>query len=308
MRFWDGKVSDLMKKGTARYHSLALVIVVMWSSTFVSTKVLLGSFSPIEILIIRFTVAWALMFAVYPHMHRVTDVRTELRIALAGVMGGSLYFLAENYALTFSLASNVSLLVSTAPILTAIAAHHALRDERISRFTIFGALVSFCGVALVIFNGTFVLKLNPAGDLLALASSASWAIYSITIKKLSPALPGAYVTRKIFFYTVITTLPALFFTPFRPNLTLLLSPTVALNMAFLAIVASCVAYVSWNAVIRKLGAVRANTYIYFIPLLTLVESALLLGEPITPFALLGAGLILSGVWIASKRGSGKRAA
>ena len=290
------------KGGSARYHALALVIVAMWSSTFVSTKVLLDSFSPIEILVIRFTVAWILMFAVYPRAHRITDARAELRIALAGVTGGSLYFLAENYALTFSLASNVSLLVSTAPILTAIAAHYLLRDERLSRFTVLGALVSFCGVALVVFNGTFVLKLNPAGDLLALASSASWAIYSITVKRLSPKLPGAYVTRKIFFYTVLTTLPFLYFSPFRPDFTLLLSPVTALNMAFLAVVASCVAYVSWNKVIRKLGAVRANAYIYFIPLLTLVESALILGEPVTPFALLGAALILSGVWLASKSG------
>ena len=294
-----------MRRGTARYHALALLIVVIWSSTFVSTKVLLDSFAPVEILLIRFAIAWVLMFAIYPRFHRVADIKAELRIALAGVAGGSFYFLAENYALDFSLASNVSLLVSTAPILTALAAHYALRDEKISRHTVFGALVSFGGVALVILNGTFVLKLNPAGDLLALASSAAWAVYSITIKKMPVSLPGAYVTRKIFFYTVVTTLPALFFAPFRPAFSLLLTPKIALNMAFLAVLASCVAYFCWNAVIRALGAVRANTYIYFIPLLTLVESALLLGEPVTPFALVGAVLILSGVWMASKGASGK---
>ncbi len=291
-----------MQRGNGRYHALALVVVTIWSSTFVATKVLLGSFAPVEILLIRFTLAWALMFAVYPRMHPFAGIRAELRMALAGITGGSLYFLAENYALDLSLASNVSLLVSTAPILTAITAHVALRDERISRHAVFGALVSFCGVALVILNGTFVLKLNPAGDLLALASSASWAVYTIMIKKIPPTLPGALVTRKIFFYTVITALPVLFLTPSQSNFRRLLSPPVALNMAFLAVGASCVAYVCWNAIIRKLGAVRANVYIYFIPLLALVESALLLGEPITPFALVGAALLLAGVWLASRHG------
>ena len=98
------------------------------------------------------------MFIVYPHVHKPESLKTELLLLLAGVTGGSVYFLGENYALKFSLASNVSLLVSTAPILTAIAAHFFLKGERLHRNAIFGAIVAFAGAALVILNGKFVLK------------------------------------------------------------------------------------------------------------------------------------------------------
>jgi drug/metabolite transporter (DMT)-like permease len=288
-----------MKFTKTSCYILALTIIVIWSSTFISTKVLLDVFTPIEILIYRFALAWVFMFVAYPRVHRPESLKMELTIAAAGVAGGSLYFVAENYALHYSLASNVSLLVSTAPIMTAVLAHFFLQGERLKRRTISGALVAFAGAALVIFNGKFVLKLNPLGDCLALASSLSWAVYSIIVRRLNSAHSPLYVTRKIFFYTLVTVLPLTFFSPLRLDFTPLLQPKYAINLLFLTLFASCLAYVVWNAVIRFLGATKANNLIYFIPLLTLVGSALILGEPLTPFALAGAALIFAGVYITS---------
>jgi len=281
-------------------YALAIFTIVIWSSTFISTKILLSAFTPVEILVYRFALAWLLMFLVYPRAHRPESLKIELKLIAAGIAGGSLYFLAENYALRFSLASNVSLVVSTAPILTAIAAHFFLRDERLGRNVVIGACVAFTGVALVIFNGKFILRLNPLGDLLALSSSFAWAVYSIIIKGLGSARSTYYNTRKIFFYTLVTILPALLFSPVRFDLSPLLDWKILVNLLFLTLFASCVAYVVWSKVIWALGATTANNFIYFIPLLTLLESALILGEPLTPFALAGAALIFAGVYVTSR--------
>jgi drug/metabolite transporter (DMT)-like permease len=283
-----------------RYYILAALTIVIWSSTFISTKILLGAFTPVEILVYRFALAYILMFIVYPHVHKPESLKTELLLLLAGVTGGSVYFLGENYALEFSLASNVSLLVSTAPILTAIAAHFFLKGERLNRNAILGAIVAFAGAALVILNGKFVLKLNPLGDALALASALSWAIYSIVIKNLKSKYSTYYITRKIFFYTLLTILPVLALSPVRLDFRPLLDWKMSVNLLFLTLFASCGAYVVWNKVIWALGATKANNFIYFIPLLTLAESSVLLGEPLTAFALVGAALIFTGVYVTSR--------
>jgi len=290
-----------MKKNETRYYVLALLVILVWSSTFIATKVLLKTFTPIEILVYRFALAYLFMFVVYPRVHRPESLRIELQTALAGIAGGSLYFLAENYALRFSLASNVSLLVSTAPILTSICAHFLLKDEALNRKVVIGGLIALAGAGLVICNGKFVLKLNPLGDILAVASALSWAFYSVLIRKIDSRYPPYYLTRKIFFYTLVTIAPVLLFSPIRLDFSPLLDWKISANLLFLTLFASCGAYVIWNRVIKEFGATRANNFIYFIPLITLIEAAALIGEPITPFALAGAGLIFAGVYVTSRK-------
>ncbi len=287
-----------MKRSAA--YVLAVGTIVIWSSTFIATKVLLRFFTPIEILVYRFFLAWLLMFLVYPRVHRPESIKNELKMILAGLTGGTLYFVAENWALSYSLASNVSLLVATAPIMTSILAHFMTRTERITRHTAAGGLAAFIGTVLVIFNGAFILKLNPLGDSLALISALSWALYSIIIRGMASRYSTLYNTRKIFFYTLVTVIPVLFFQRPRFDFTPFLDWKVSANLLFLTLFASCAAYVFWTKVVQTLGATRANNFIYFIPLLTLAGSALVLGEPLTLWAVCGAGLIFTGVWITGR--------
>lgn len=82
---------------------------------------------------------------------------------------------------------------------------------------------------------------------------------------------------------------------------MLLQPTVLLNLLFLAVLASLVCFILWNVVLKQLGTVRASNYIYLNPLVTMVASALILQEHITPIALSGAACILLGVYLAEKK-------
>ena len=195
--------------------------------------------------------------------------------------------------------------MATAPILTAIVAHLFLKNEKITRNTVIGAAIAFAGAALVILNGEFVLKLNPAGDLLAVLSALCWALYSIIVRDLDSKYSTYYVTRKIFFWTIVTIIPILFVSPVSLDFSPLLDWKIALNMLFLTLFASCAAYAAWSKVIWAIGATRANNFIYFIPLLTLVGSATFLGEKLTPFALAGAALIFAGVCVTGRKSKTK---
>lgn len=278
-------------------HVLAVVIVSIWGTTFVSTKVLMNAgLQPSDIFFVRFLLAYICIFPFsYKHLW-AKSVKDELLLLLTGVMGGSLYFLTENVALKYSYCSNVSLLVCSTPMLTTLILGMFYRDERINLRQFLCSLAALAGMALVVLNGHFVLKLSPKGDLLALAAAVTWALYSLLIRVFNGRYSTLFVTRKIFFYGLLTILPVFYIWPLNTDSALYARPIVWGNLLFLGVVASFLCYFGWNYVMYKLGVVRSTNYIYLNPVVTLLTSYLCLDERITPLALTGAIMILGGIY------------
>ena len=92
---------------------------------------LLTGLRPVEVLFLRFALGFAALCLLYPRRLRLAGRRQELWFAAAGLCGVTLYFLLENIALTCTLASNVGVLVSVSPMLTALLSHFLLRRERL---------------------------------------------------------------------------------------------------------------------------------------------------------------------------------
>lgn len=292
MRSFSSKSSLLL------YHAGAAIAVIGWGISFISTKVLLGSgLNPIEIYIYRFAIAY-LALLIFSHKRiRSNSWRHELLFMLGGMVGGSIYFIAENVALEYTLVSNVSLITSLSPLLTVLLIGFLYRSERPGRETILGSTVAFLGVGLVIFNSSFNLSINPLGDLLSLLAAFCWAIYSIILKRVNPLYSALFITRKTFFYGVITALPFLLIESEIASPSVLMQPKLLLNLLFLALYCSMFAYLLWAMAIGKLGAVKANNYMYFQPVVTLVFSFLILGEKISAVGYTGCAMILLGVWM-----------
>lgn len=276
---------------------LALLTVVIWATTFISSKILLNTFTPLEVMFYRFVIAYFLLLIIHPKFHKIESIKEESMFLLAGITGGSLYFLTENTAVKISQVSNVSLILATAPIITALLAHFFTKGEKLSKNLFLGFIVAISGVFLVIFNGNFMLKLNPLGDILALGAAISWSVYSITTKKFGSKYNPLYLTRKIFFYALLTMIPFLFTSEFNFDVNKILTFKSLSNLLFLGIVASSLCYVVWNFTVDKLGVIKTNNYIYLIPAITLIFSVLILNEKITLFSSLGAILIFLGVYI-----------
>lgn len=284
-----------------RYHLYALFAVTVWGATFVSTKVLIGfGLSPAEIFVIRFLMAYICLLPFAKGKLWADSWQDELRFAGVGITGGSLYFLAENMALEYAPASNVSLIVCSAPVWTALLLALLYRNERMNGRQIWGSVVAFLGMVLVVLNGRFVLQIAPKGDLLAFAAAWLWVLYSLIIKQIGHRYKALFITRKTFFYGLLTILPWFLYEPFEVDWATLLQPLVAGNLLFLGVVASMLCYLVWAVAMRELGAVRATNYIYLNPLITILTAAICIAERITPIALLGAGLILYGMWRAER--------
>lgn len=284
------------------YHLIAILTVGIWGLTFISTKVLIEhGLSPQEIFLLRFLMAYLGIWFISPRKLFADNWKDELWLLWGGVTGGSFYFFTENTALEITLATNVAFIVCTAPLLTTILSLLIYKKEKATAGLVGGTLLALVGVALVVYNGHFILKIPPLGDFLTLLAAFSWAFYSLIMKKMSGRYRTTFITRKIFFYGILTILPAFILHPWQFSLSGLWQPAVWMNLLFLGVLASLVCFVVWNIILKQLGTVRASNYIYLNPLFTLIGSAVLLDEQFTVMSLMGAMLILGGVYWAGKR-------
>ena len=282
------------------FHLIAVLTVCIWGSTFIATKTLINQgLTPVEIFTYRFSLAYLCLLAFCHQKLMANTWRDEGLFLLAGLTGGSLYFISENSALEITMASNVSPIVCSTPVLTVLLSSFFFK-EKLRKGFIAGSLVALSGVTLVVFNGSVFLKLNPLGDCLTLLAALSWAFYSLILRQMGNKYSTLFITRKVFFYGLITMILYLPFAPSSFHLERLCYPLVYGNLLFLGIVASMLCYLSWNACVRIIGASRASNYLYINPLVAVWASHLFLSEPITPTALLGAGLIIGGVYIVEK--------
>lgn len=289
------------------FHVGALIAVTAWGASFISTKVLLNNgMTAVEIYIYRFIIAYIFTLLICPRPFFSHTLRDELMFFLCGVCGGSVYFIAENTAVVYTLVSNVSLIVTLSPLITAMIVAALYKSEHVSRGVIVGSFVSLIGVGCVIFNSSVNLEVNPLGDLLALLAAVCWAVYSVILRPLSSIYGAWFITRKTFFYGIVTALPFLLLDSHHSSLSIFLVPEVAGNILFLGLFASLIAYLLWGQAVKHLGAVKSGNYLYFSPIVTLVLSAWLLSEYVSLTGYIGCALILMGLILAEKIGSRHR--
>ena len=278
-------------------YVIAFVIVVIWGCTFVQTKILINSgLRPDEIFLFRFTLAYILILPLAGKRLFLDNWTDEALAVALGLTGGSLYFVTENYALAYGYCSNVALIVCLTPMITALIVGCFYKSERMGRSAVVGSAIAFVGMALVVFNGNFILQLSPLGDVLALAACLCWALYTLIIKRLQDKYSNMLVTRKIFGYGLLTILPMLFVRGVDIELLVDGGAVVWGNILFLGSVASMLCFLGWNFCLERLGTVRATNLLYLNPVISITTSAIVLGERVTWIAILGAILILAGLY------------
>ncbi len=282
-------------------HVLACGTQIMWGATFVSTKVLLKYFMPVEVLFTRAVLAFVALMIFWPHHMKLKERKQEIAFAGAGLFGLVLYFMLENTALTLTYASNVGIIVACAPFFVAVTVGYFFKEKSGAAFYV-GFLIAITGVALISLNGQKSLDLNPLGDGLAFLAMISWGFYSALIKKITEwNYPTIAVTRRIYFYAILFLIPVLLAEHASWNLAVLAKPEVISNFLFLGLCASAGGFLLWNLATKWIGAVQTSVYIYVSPVVTVVLSVLILHEKLTPMSVFGSLLIFAGLVISQKK-------
>lgn len=287
---------------TTTGHIAALIMIVIWGTTFISTKILLVDFTPIEILFFRFLLGLLVLILVYPKRIKIKDRKQEITFVVAGLCGICLYYLLENIALTYTMASNVGVIISIAPFFTAVLSHIFMKTEEKLKAQFFvGFFVAMVGICLISFNGS-KLELNPIGDILAVVAALVWSVYSLLTRKISSyGYNTVQTTRRIFTYGIVFMLPFLFVFDFNLDIQKVVKPEYALNLIYLGIGASALCFVTWNYAVKMLGAVKTSVHIYMVPVITVATSVIVLKEKITWVSAIGTVLTLIGLFLSEGR-------
>lgn len=278
-------------------HFYAIFCVLVWGSTFISTKVLLEDFTPFEVLFTRFVLGFIAMCLIMPKFFGFKGLKQEFLFVLAGLFGVTLYFLLENIALVYVYASIVSVLVVVAPFFTALINHFVMHDEKLSVHFFVGFILSILGIALISLPSNDVI-FNLTGYSFALLAALSWSCYLICIKKIQNyGYNTLMVTRRIFAYGIIMLCPFVFIVDFNVGIERYTKHVNLFNMLFLGLCASALCFVVWNNCVKILGVLKASAYIYAIPVVTVVVAVLILDEKLDFISSIGIVLTILGLII-----------
>jgi len=289
-----------MKQNRLLGHIFAFLTITIWSFAFVSNKALLSYISPIENMILRFLIAYILLFALYPHIKTIKSLKDELHFALLGFLGIFIYFIFENFALKYTQSANVGLYMGAIPILTAITAHFLTKDEHLNKFVWLGFFIAMIGMALILFDSSkFELRLK--GDILALLGALTFAIYSVILKLAPKGYHYIVITRKSFLYGLVFMAIYYFSLHKEFNFMALKEPVVYMNILYLGAISSGLAFILWQQGIEKIGSISASNYIYLVPFITALAGVAILGESLSIKMIIGAILIIIGLYVSQKR-------
>lgn len=272
---------------------MAIVCVTIWGSSFVVSKGLMEFLNPVQLILLRFVLAYGLLWILYPKWY--FRWKEEWRFLAMAIFANTLYYWAENTALTLTQTANVSILVSTSPIITALILAVFRKEERLTKKQTLGFAVAFGGVVLVVLNGAFMLQVNPAGDLLALVAAASWAVYGMLLRRWTDTYESLLLTRKLMFYGILTVLPLVLLDNQPIDMEKLLTISAMVKLSYLAFVCGAGCYLLWSGAVKRIGILQSNLYIYMVPLVTLIVSALVLSETVTPMGIAGILFVIIGM-------------
>lgn len=279
-----------------------MITTIFWGLSYISTKKLLYSLTPIQVAGGRFLLASVVSMAAALVSGRLAKVERAdwLRMFGAAFLGITLYFIFENSGLKLTTAGMGSLIIATIPVLNAITARVFLK-QTISKSSWLGVLLSMAGVFLVIRSGSDFSFASLWGNLLVLGAAVSWVGYTI----LNQPLTLKYDPIDLNIYqTVIGTLFLLPLCIGEGRSWPRLNPELILNISFLAICCSALAYIFYLYALKYLGTTVVTTFINFIPVCGVLGGVIFLGEEIGIEQLIGGLVIIAGVMLVTLSGRG----
>jgi len=284
--------------------SLALVCVMtIFGLTFIAIKVALLDLGPYTLAFARFIIATITLSLVGGWNRSKLDLKALpwSRLSLMGLLGVTLFFALQNLALTYTTASNASLILSSIPAVTAIVSSLMI-GEAISRARVASIAVSIAGVSLIVLGGSkgsLWLGGRMIGDLLIFLCALLWACYTVISRSLAGRLPYLTIT------LLSTAFGTLFLTPlsvyeYATSGPMRISMPTAVALLFLGLVASALAFLLYNFAVSRLEASEATIYVNLSPLVTVCAASLILHETLSLLQLVGGIVVLSSIYLAGK--------
>ena len=306
---------------TTRQKALAAVItcVLFWGFSFISIKIAVAVFPPMTLGAIRFAIAVSFLFFVKKKNapeEKLTKKDLPL-LAGAGLTGVTLYFFCENNGVSLIPASEASIITAAIPVITMITERAAEKISLVRNkkknddkpeansakktvlrkivLPVAGALISLTGVGLVA-GVSFALSGTARGYVFMGGACFSWVLYCFLTRPLFARRSRIYIVFWQSFIGFLGFLPFAFFDVSR-NFQIP-GPSVWGHILFLGIFCSALGYSFYARALHVLGAGTASLFLNFVPVISALGGFIILGERLKPLQMLGACLVLAGVYMA----------
>lgn len=281
---------------------LLLFTVVVWGSTFVATKILLGYVNPMELLGLRMLIGIPLLaLLLLAKRVKLSFTRREHAAILVGSAIVTAHFIIQITGLQYTTATNTGWLIAITPLALAILSYFFLK-EHIGKWTIVGIIVATAGVVALVSKGRLnsIGWLESEGDWLVLASAFTWAGYTAATKHLSQTRNPLAVTFAVFLPMALISISyVIYHHNWNYYTHLPAEPLIAL--AFLAVLGTAAGQWFWQIGVARIGAARAGIFLYIEPLASTLLGVTYLKEPFGVYTAVGAALVMTGVIIAERR-------
>jgi drug/metabolite transporter (DMT)-like permease len=278
----------------------ALTAVVFWGISFVATKSALQEISPVTLIFTRFAMGTAFLFLILA-LRRESPVPPRESIAplvLMGFVGIFVHQMLQAYGLTLTTAIRTGWLIGLIPIWSAVLSA-AVLGERFGMRKVVGLVLGTVGAIIVITRGEILARTlslpTTKGDLLILASTFNWAIYTILGRKTLKRVGSAKATTVAMFAGWAMFIPFFAMSTGWREYTLL-SSTGWMAVIFLGIGCSGLGYLFWYAALERIETSQVAAFLHLEPLVTLIAAVIVLGEPVVISTVIGGLIVLAGVY------------
>jgi drug/metabolite transporter (DMT)-like permease len=286
---------------TSTYVMLTFA-ALFWGGTWVTGKLAVAAIPPMTLAAARFTVAtillwgWARTKGAPGRRLVAADLPLVLAMGLTAIAVYNVLFL---YGLLLAPASDGAIIVpGLAPILTVVLAWPVLR-ERVSRWGAAGLITALAGLLLVMRPGGGQDPSRLLGDLLFFLGAFCWAIYSVIGKAATARFTPLRAT---LYGSVAGTMMLLPFAIVERGWTPLAAspPSAWLSVLYLAVFGTVLAFVFFYEGVSRVGAGRAASFAFLVPIFGVASSVVILGEDLAASTIAGGALVLLGLWLVQR--------
>lgn len=296
-----------MKNINKAYPALFFAMM-FWGLSFVWTRQLLEVFNPMLIIFLRLVLSFLLLLFISKASRKLQRIKKEdyLFLLFLSFTQPFLYFIFEGYGIKYTSASIASILIATIPLFTPIGAYFFFR-EKLSNMNIFGLIISFSGVVIVVSDFDSNLSFSWLGILMLFLAVITGTIYGLGLKRLTSNYNSITITTYQNLIGIFLFLPLIFIFEWENLIAFpkLITFELASSLFNLALFASSIAFVLFTYGIGKIGPSKASAFSNSIPVFTLVFAYFVLGETITLFKLAGMLIVLLGLYLSQIKGKNR---
>jgi drug/metabolite transporter (DMT)-like permease len=279
---------------------LALILaMVCWAFSFIWVKVAYVVYAPLTTTLFRLIIAAIFMFLYAQIGNKLMKIRREdyRAFLLLAFFEPFLYFLGESFGLKYISSTMGAIIVSTIPLFSPLAASR-FHGETLSRRNLIGIVLSFLGVAIVVFDSSFNLVASPLGIALEFLAVVSAIGYMTVLKGLTKKYNTPTIITYQNFIAIFYFLPCWLIFESRDFINTPFDAPAFIAIIKLAVFASSIAFILYTYSLKNIGINNANMFINLIPVLTAIFAWFILDDPLTLRKLTGIMVVISGLFIA----------